>query len=174
MDIQQLPGSRAQPDVIQARSGLGRRGFTLVELIMVLVLVSVATSIVLPRIGPTWEELAVRRAADQFVSAHQKARTAALRYGRTSELHMAGGTKFWIQVDTSLNGDGAYDTLGAVVDVSSERVAFASTASLLCFDLRGLVGSGGSCPADGASTLVFQRGNTVDSLATTAAGLLLR
>ena len=155
-------------------TGGTRQGFTLVELIFVLLIVSVASSMVFPAMGSTWEQLAVRRAADQFVAAHQKARTAALRFGRTSELHMADTTKFWIQVDTSLNGTGVYDTVGLVVDVSSERVMFTSTDSILCFDARGLVGAGGSCPADGASALVFQRGTTVDSVTTTAAGLLLR
>ena len=159
---------------MKARHDVTRSGFTLLEVIVVLSIVSVVASIGFPTIGATFERLAVRRSADQFVSAHQKARTAALRYGRTSELHMADGIRFWVQVDTTLNGDGVYDTLGAVVDVSSEQVTFVSTASVLCFDLRGLVGNGGSCPTDGASTLVFQRGSTVDSLATTAAGLLLR
>ena len=149
-------------------------GFTLLEIIMVVMIVSVIVSMGLTTLSSTSERMAVGRSADQFVGTHQKARSAALRYGRTSELHMAGGTKFWVQVDTTLNGGGVYDTLGVVVDVSSYEVVFASTASVLCFDLRGLVGRGGSCPTDGASTLVFQRGNAVDSVATTSAGLLLR
>ncbi len=123
MEIEQLAIGRAQPDVVQARPGLGRAGVSMMELITVLLIVGVMTGTVFPRIGDAWEQLAVRGAADQFISAHQKARTAAVRFGAIAELHIDASTeRFWVQIDTTLTGSGVMDTIGAVVDLSEDQV----------------------------------------------------
>ena len=65
MEIKQLPIGRAQHDVIQARSGLGQGGFTLMEVIIVVSLFGIVAGMVFPGIADAWERLAVEGAANQ-------------------------------------------------------------------------------------------------------------
>src|SRR5947208_11082790 len=62
------------------------RGFTLPEVLMVLVIVSALTAIAVPKLTTTFQGRAVATAADQFVLAHSMARSTSLRYGRQSQL----------------------------------------------------------------------------------------
>ena len=175
MEIEQRAIGRAQPDMVQARSGLGRGGFSIMELVTVLLVVGVITGTVFPRIGDAWEQLAVRGAADQFISAHQKARTAAVRFGAIAELHIDASTdRFWVQIDTTLAGSGVMDTIGAVVDVSEDQVDVTANKSLLCFDPRGLVAVAAGCPTTGAAAIGFSRGSSSDTVTVTASGMLQR
>ncbi len=150
-------------------------GFSLVEMLFVVLIMSVVLGMTLPNVGETWDEFAVRGAADQFISAHQKTRTAAVRYGAVAELHLNTSTgRFWVQVDTSVNRSGVMDTMGAVIDVSEFDVDLTSTGSLLCFDIRGLVANQAGCPMTGALEVGFSRNDATDTVSVTASGLLLR
>ena len=173
MEIEQRPIGRAQPDVVQPRPGLGRAGVSIMELVTVLLIIGVMTGTVFPRIGDAWEQLAVRGAADQFISAHQKARTAAIRFGAIAELHIdTSADEFWVQIDTTLAGSGVMDTIGAVVDVSEDQVDVTANKSLLCFDPRGLVATVAGCPTTGAAAIEFSRGSSADTVRVTASGFL--
>ncbi len=150
-------------------------GFTVSEIIIVFAIVGVLAGVALPRIGQTWDQFAVRGAADQFRSAHQKARTTAVRYGGVAELHVNPSTEqFWVQIDTTFLGSGAMDTIGAVIDLSESQVDLRATRSLICFDARGLVANGGGgCPTTGALGVGFSRNDSSDTIRVTVSGLLL-
>ena len=160
---------------VRARPGLGRAGVSLMELVTVLFIVGVMTGTVFPRIGDAWEQFAVRGAADQFVSAHQKARTAAVRFGAVAELHIdASADRFWVQIDTTLARSGVMDTIGAVVDLSEDQVDLRANRSLLCFDPRGLVATAAGCPSTGAVGVGFFRGSASDTTWVIASGMLFQ
>ncbi len=174
MEIKQLPIGRAQHDV-QARSGLGQGGFTLMEFIVVVLLVGILAGMVFPGIADAWERLAVKGAADRFASAHQKARTAAVRFGAVAELHIdTSNERFWVEIDTTVSGSGVMDTVGVVVDLSENQVDLRANGSLICFDPRGLVATVAGCPATGALKAGFFRGNSSDTLWVTASGMLFQ
>ena len=116
----------------------------------------------------------MRAAVDEFVSAHNKTRMAALRFNRTAQLTIdPTAQEFWVQVDTSLTGTGAMDTVGAVVKLADENVSLAATRSVICFDSRGIATSAGSCQAANFQ-VVFSRGLYADTLTSTATGLMTR
>src|SRR5919197_6696157 len=82
-----------------------KRGFTVPEMLMVVVIVSVLMAIGVPKLTTTFQGRSVATAADQFVLAHSLARSTALRYGRQAQLHVdtvAG--RLWVDVDTSGTG----------------------------------------------------------------------
>ncbi len=175
MKMEQLPVGRAQPDAVQARSGLGRGGFSLLEVVTVLLVLGGLAGTVTPMIADAWERMAVKGAADRFTSAHQKARTAAVRFGAVAELHIDAPTdRFWVQIDTTVSGSGVMDTIGAVVDLGEDQVDLRATKSLLCFDPRGLVAAAAGCPTTGSAGFGFSRGSSSDTVWVTASGLLFR
>ena len=154
---------------------LKETGFTLVELMYVVTIIALLAGLAFPRMGQTWDQFAVRGAADQFRSAHQKARTAAVRYGAVAELHIDASTEqFWVQIDTTVTGSGVMDTIGNVVDLSESKVNLRATLSLICFDARGLVAAVAGCPSTGALVVGFFRGSSTDTLRVTASGLLYK
>jgi prepilin-type N-terminal cleavage/methylation domain-containing protein len=148
-----------------------QRGFTLPEMLMVVVIVSVITAMAVPKLTTTFQARSVSTAADQFVLAHSMARSTALRFGRQSQLHIdTVGGRLWVDVDTS--GTGARDTVGFVHDLAAQGVKV-SGAGLLCFDGRGLAATGGSCQS-GSLTVQFRQGSSVASLQVTTLGKVLR
>ena len=151
-----------------------RRGFTMIETIMVLTLVSIVAAIGGPKLSAALQRRTTASAADQFVLTHSLARSTALRYGRVAQLHVdTTGKRFWIDVDTSANGVGQRATIANVRDVSGDSLVMTSTRTLLCFDARGIASTGGSCES-GDATVIFSYGATADTVATTALGKVLR
>ena len=149
-------------------------GFTLLELIIGVGIIGLLAGITLSR-RDAWDRFATRGAADQFASAHHKARTAAVRFGAVAELHIdASADRFWIQIDTTASGSGVMDTIGRVVDLSEKHVELRATRSLLCFDPRGLVAAAAGCPTTGSLAIGFSRGGSSDALSVTASGLLFK
>ena len=151
-----------------------RRGFTLIETIMVLTLVSIVAVIGGPKLSAALQRRATASAADQFVLTHFLARSTALRYGRVAQLHVdTTGKRFWIDVDTSANGVGQRATIANVRDVSGDGLVMTSTRALLCFDARGIASTSGSCES-GDAQVIFSDGATADTVTTTALGKVLR
>ena len=150
------------------------RGFTLYELLTVVITAGVVLLMAAPRVVDTWHRVAVRGAFDEFTAAHRKTRMAALRFNRTAQLSIdVSAQSFWVQVDTSLAGTGVMDTVGAVVRLTEDDVDLQATRSLVCFDSRGIATSVGSCqPAN--MVVVFSRGAYVDTLTSSATGLVIR
>ena len=151
-----------------------RNGYTLVELLTVIVIAGVAASIGMPLLTKSYPQRAVRLAGDQFVSAHALAKATAIRYGRLAELRIdAAGRRFWVEVDTSSTGVVQKDTIGPIRSVIDGGLIMSSDRSLLCFDARGMPSLRTGCQA--ANTVVtFAMGSSARSVRTTALGKVLR
>jgi prepilin-type N-terminal cleavage/methylation domain-containing protein len=67
-------------------AGTMRRGATLLELVLVLVIIGTLTAIAEPRVRGLADSLAVHRAALEIVSAHRRARISAILQSRVLEL----------------------------------------------------------------------------------------
>jgi prepilin-type N-terminal cleavage/methylation domain-containing protein len=151
-----------------------RRGFTLVEAILVLFLMAVVAAIGGPKLSAALHRRTTSSAADQFVLTHSLSRSTALRYGRVAQLHIDAATRrFWIDVDTSANGIGQRATIANVRDVSGSGLSMTSTRMVLCFDARGIASTVGSCEA-GDALVIFSDGETADTVRTTILGKVLR
>lgn len=151
-----------------------KRGFTMIEMVMVLGLVGILAAIGGPKVAAALQRRTTASAADQFTLTHSLVRSTAVRYARVAQLHIdAAGSRFWVDVDTSANGSGQRATIAYVRDVSASGLIMTSTRSLLCFDARGLPSTIGSCePAD--ARIIFADGATADTIVTTALGKILR
>ncbi len=113
------------------------RGFTIIELLIVVSMLAVLTAIVVVPVRNYYKSRKLRASIDQFRSTYQRARMMAVRYGRLSELIIDGPTAtFWVEMDTV--GDGTVDTIGQVRDVSTVYLTMESDRKRLCFDPRGL------------------------------------
>jgi type II secretory pathway pseudopilin PulG len=150
-----------------------RRGITFIEIMIVLVITGLIAVTTLPKLFAMFRQQSTIAAADRFVRVHELARSSALRYGRTSQLHIdATGLRFFVDVDTS--GTGIRDTIGPIRSVSDLGVAMSSTDTLMCMDARGLPSrTNGLCQAP-AGTVVFSNAGRYDSVTVTTLGKVLR
>ncbi len=148
-------------------------GFSLIEMLIVLIVFGALLGIALPRLVEAFKGTKARSAMNQFASAHSLTRATAIRYGRVAELHIDAATaRFWIEVDTSQAG-GVTDTVGTIYNVASPQLGMTSDRSLVCFDGRGLATTLGACEA-GDVTVVFSVADRVDTVNVSTLGKVLR
>jgi prepilin-type N-terminal cleavage/methylation domain-containing protein len=151
-----------------------RRGFTLIEAVMVMGVISIVAAIGAPRISDALQRRTTASAADQFVLTHALARSTALRFGRIAQLHVDPvGQTFWVDVDTSANGVGQRAIIANIRYATDLGLKMSSTRALLCFDARGIASTSGTCEP-GDAQVVFSDGVIADTVATTALGKVLR
>ncbi len=147
------------------------KGFTLVEMLIVLTVMGVIAAVALPSLATAYRQRATRGAVDRLAMAHSLARATAIRFGRVAELHIdAANSRFWVEVDTS--GTGIRDTVG-LINGPGGQVTMSSNRSLLCFDARGLTTTRGVCES-GDVLVQFSLLGRTDTLQTTVLGKVLR
>jgi prepilin-type N-terminal cleavage/methylation domain-containing protein len=153
------------------------RGFTIIELLIVVSMLAVLTAIVVVPVRNYYKSRKLRASIDQFRSTYQRARMMAVRYGGLSELIIDGPTAtFWVEMDTS--GTGKVDTIGQVRDVSTVYLTMETDRKRLCFDARGIPwrgknGKGVPCQKP-EGTVTFRLLNDSMSVSITALGKLSR
>ena len=153
------------------RPELKNKGFTLIEMLIVLTVLGVMVAVAMPSMVTAFRQRATRGAVDRLAMAHGLARATAVRFGRVAELHIdAANGRFWVEVDTS--GTGIRDTVGLMNDLAGQ-VTMSSNRSLLCFDSRGLVTTRGQCDP-GNVTVQFSMQGRTDTFQTTVLGKVLR
>jgi type IV fimbrial biogenesis protein FimT len=151
-----------------------QRGFTLLEVIIVLALLAIIAAMGAPKLSAALRRRTTQTAVDQFATAHSLARITALRYGRVAQLHIdASATRFWVDVDTSANGVGQRSTIWYERKLGQPGLVMSSNRSLLCFDARGLPLVLGSCES-GDATVIFTATDRADTVRTAALGKILR
>ena len=151
-----------------------RRGFTLLEVIIVLAMLAVVAAMGAPRLSAALRRRTTQKAIDQFATAQSLARATAIRYGRVAQLHIdPSTTRFWVDVDTSATGAGQRATIWYVRNLAQAGLVMTSNRSLLCFDPRGLPLVSGACES-GDATVIFTALDRADTLRTAALGKILR
>jgi prepilin-type N-terminal cleavage/methylation domain-containing protein len=149
-------------------------GFTLLEIIITMSLLSVIAAMGAPRLSAALRRRTTQVAADQFAAAHSLARTTAVRYGRVAQLHIDAATRHvWVDVDTSGAGLNQRATVWYVRDLTLPSLTITSNRSLLCFDARGLPWTTAPCEAADAQ-IIFSALNEADTLNVASLGKVLR
>ena len=119
------------------------RGFTLIELIVVVMVIGVVIGISAPRVRDGMEKINVREAKVSVANYVARARGSAVARGCQSTLNITTGTTGKIWVTSCKTGDAgrtvAIDTVGTVDQVATKYgVNLSSTANTITFDRRGI------------------------------------
>jgi type II secretory pathway pseudopilin PulG len=140
-----------------------RKGFSLTEVTILLVVVSLLLSVGLPRLRPALDRMAVNRAAVEITTALAVARAAAVSWATRARVRVAADT---LRIDR-LEGDewvprwrrpGPAD-LGVQLEVSNDEVVFGPTG----------LGWGAS-----NTKIVLRRGSQVETITTSRLGRVKR
>lgn len=111
------------------------RGFTMIELMIVIVLVGAMASFAFPRIGDAITKQRVKSARTAIVSLHAKARANAIQRGAQTTFRL---DKNVVTITSRHPLTGAADTVGVESLVSRYGVEVKSSRVSLVFDPRGL------------------------------------
>lgn len=145
-------------------------GFTLVELVFAVAMLSILVAIAVPLTASYRARRAVNDAADTFVAATSRARSMAIRSNRLAVLHIdASNGRFWVEANTA----SGTDTIGAILSVTDGNVTIASEVNRLCFAPQGLLARGPGCPTE-ATEIRFNHGSFADTISVNAAGMVTR
>ncbi len=144
-----------------------RDGFTLIEMIMVIVVAGIMLAVAIPTFMRFSDRNALNSAAVAVSSLHARARISAIQRGRSTTLQLSPSTnQMWI---TSLKTTGSgTDTLGSVENLNTRfGLTFTSTSTSITFTPRGV------STATSATTIILSKGTKKDTLTITAAGRLI-
>lgn len=142
----------------------GEGGFTLIELVVVLTLVSIVAALAQPSMSGYVHRNKTRRTLDRLAGDLQMARMLAVRSGDRAVVEVSGDVyRIWME--------GAGDTLRTVrlgSDLAGVRLEGPTADGRLVFNSRGLLLTPGS------GRLVARLGTVADTLNITAAGRMYR
>jgi prepilin-type N-terminal cleavage/methylation domain-containing protein len=145
-----------------------RRGFSLMELFVVIVVIGLMLDVALPYLRTSTTKGAVRGAADAVTALHAVARMGAIQRGRTAKLVIPSGANTAFVVANKVTSSGV-DTLGKVLNLASQfGVTITSTSDTISFSPRG-IGSFSS-----AITIIISKSGFSDTLKVSRGGRLQR
>lgn len=143
-----------------------RRGFTLIEILVVIGLIGLLAAIAMPRISQTLVRTNVTSSRGAVISAHGLARATAIQRGITSELVFSGNTLLVLSENPVTR---TVDTIGAPNDLNDRYgVTVTTTRDTLTFDPNGIGVDGG------ATTVTVARGAYTESIRINAVGRVLK
>jgi general secretion pathway protein H len=73
----------------------GSSGFTLLELILVLIILALAVGLILPRVGGGWKRMEDREFMLEFVQTLRRARLVAMNSGEVTAFRIRGGERLY-------------------------------------------------------------------------------
>jgi prepilin-type N-terminal cleavage/methylation domain-containing protein len=148
----------------------GIRGFTLIEMLMVVVVIGAMLAFGLPYFRSATTKSDVRGALDAVAALHSRTKSMAVQRGRVSRLVMdrTAGT-MWV-VANKVTGTGVDTVVGVQSMASRFGVTFTTvpTRDTLSFTPRGLG------TESGTTAIIVTKGAFADTLAVSSAGRLIR
>lgn len=144
---------------------MSRRGFSLIEMVTVILIIGVMAAFFFPRMARELERRNVSSARSAITTIHAKARATAIYRGQRVILVRNGNQ---LLVLSAHPVTGAVDTVEQRDLFGAYGVTVTSTRDTLRFDPRGL-GTEGS-----ATTIVITRSGYADSLRITPVGSIVR
>jgi Tfp pilus assembly protein FimT len=142
-------------------------GFSMIELLTILVIVGVLASVALPSMGEFIARTQTQKALDQLVADVSYARMMAVERGRRAAVRLHAGGVYTVE---TLNDDGTWSPVRRVeLQKNYADVEFAGGATSLEFSSRGLITN---LAAD--SHLKLRRGSVRDSAYVSPAGRVYR
>ena len=143
-------------------------GFTLLELLVVVVIIGLISMLAFPRIKEAFQASALSGARARVVTVYSAARAVAVETNRPVRMHFNGNT-IWVTATPrfSTSGSGTADTVGAVQSVYGiYGVTVNSTVDSLMLDPRGLGMNGAS--------IILSNGHGADTVTITGFGRVVR
>lgn len=151
---------------IPKRPTRGDAGFSLIEILTVLVLMSVATALAVPSLNEYVNRSKTRRVLDRLTGDIAMTRMLAVRSGDRAVLDVSGGDSYRVWVEGV-----PVDTVRVVplaIDYAGVRLQGPTGDGRLVFDGRGLL----ITPGNGL--VIARLGERADTLKITAAGRVYR
>lgn len=143
------------------------RGFTLIEILIVVTLVGILMTVGIPRFREASSKQSVRGAMSALASMHARAKAIAIQRARTTALRLDAAAGTAVIVSSGIGG--TVDTVGSVESmVQRFGVTFTTTQTGLIFSPRGI----GTNSA--ATTIIITKAGFSDTLTVSAAGRLMQ
>jgi prepilin-type N-terminal cleavage/methylation domain-containing protein len=116
-----------------------RSGFTLVENVVVLMLISVLSALAVPRIKNAIDQTHVRRGREAITTVASRARAVGVQRGCPAVLHMTPGTNGQVWLTVCAVGRPGLDTLGGFDPLAARfGLLLEPSRDSLQYDPRGL------------------------------------
>jgi prepilin-type N-terminal cleavage/methylation domain-containing protein len=147
-----------------------QRGFTFVEILIVMVLIGIIASLGIPRIRGALEKSNVRAARVAVGTIVVKARAAAIQRGCASAVHFVSGTSGTVWVTTCKTNVAGVDTLGGIERISARwNVTFTAGADSIRYMPNGI-----SLGNAANTVLKFTSNGNSDSVVVNSVGKVVR
>lgn len=132
-------------------------GFTMIEMLMVIVVVSLAGLVALPKFQDALAQNTLRGTRAKVMSRFATARAAAVTSGRVAYLHVHGNQVYATATPRRMPGAGTQDTITPVENIYTLfGVSLASDADSLRIDPNGVGGT--------AATVQLVKGSRTDTV----------
>ena len=145
---------------------VSRRGFTLVEMMMVVMLAGALMVVSVPKITKFTDRTELRAAKDHVATSLATARAAAIRRGTTAKFNTNGSSQIWV----SILDNGVETSLTNKTPLASQfKTTLLPSTTSVTFDSRGF--------ASGLNTLavfVVTRNGVRDSVCVSRVGAIMR